>query len=65
MKRKMLVMVLTVIMISAAPALSAHAEETETAEATETMEAISEENTYFYASETVQNGWQEIGRAHV
>ena len=60
MKRKMLVMVLTVIMISAAPALSAHAEETETAEATETMEAISEENTYFYASETVQNGWQEV-----
>lgn len=60
MKRKMLVMVLTVVMISAAPALSAHAEETETAEATETMEAISEENTYFYASETVQNGWQEV-----
>ena len=60
MKRKMLVMVLTVIMISAAPALSAHAEETETVEATETMEAISEENTYFYASETVQNGWQEV-----
>ena len=60
MKRKMLVTVLTVIMISAAPALSAHAEETETAEATETMEAISEENTYFYVSETVQNGWREV-----
>lgn len=60
MKRKMLVMVLTVIMISAVPALSAHAETIETIEMTETMEVISEENTSFYASETVQNGWQEV-----
>lgn len=60
MKRKMLVTVLTVIVITAAPALSAHAEETETAETTEMMETISEENTSFYASEITQNGWQEV-----
>ena len=60
MKRKMLVTVLTVIVITAAPALSAYAEETETAETTEMTEAISEENTSFYASETTQNGWQEV-----
>lgn len=55
MKKKTIIMILTVFAIASTPNLSTYAEEVET---TETAETISEESV-LYAS-ALQNGWQEV-----